>query len=151
MALSKLDNLYRQMILEHANQPHHHGTLAHLDHELELRNPTCGDVLDLQVALKDGKISDIAFSGSGCTISQASASMMCDEVMGKTPAEVEKMVMAFSDMVTGKKDEKADYDELLGDASVLEGVAQFPARIKCATLAWKAIYQAVNKEGEEHD
>ncbi len=150
MALSRLDNLYRQMILEHADHPHHHGTLEGSDRQLELRNPTCGDVLILQLRMKDGRISDIAFSGEGCTISQASASMMTDEVIGRTPEEVEKMVMAFSDMVTGKEEPEEDYyDDVLGDASVLEGVAQFPARIKCATLAWKAVYQALHEEDEE--
>ena len=151
MALSRLDNLYRQMILEHADHPHHHEVLENSDHQLELRNPTCGDVLILQLKMEDGKVSDIAFSGEGCTISQASASMMTDEVIGKTPNEIEKMVVAFSDMVTGKAETEEDYDEILGDASILEGVAQFPARIKCATLAWKAIYQALveNNKGVE--
>ncbi|KRL39114.1 Fe-S cluster assembly sulfur transfer protein SufU [Liquorilactobacillus uvarum] len=147
MALSKLENLYRQMILEHATHPHHHGSLEKADQDIELRNPTCGDVLTLQVEMKDGKVSDIAFSGSGCTISQASASMMTDEVVGKTPEEIDKMVVAFSEMVTGN--ESDDVDELLGDAAILAGVAQFPARIKCATLAWKAIYRAVKTDDKK--
>ncbi|KRM97557.1 hypothetical protein FC19_GL001600 [Liquorilactobacillus aquaticus DSM 21051] len=147
MALSKLENLYRQMILEHATHPHHHGSLKKADQDIELRNPTCGDVLTLQVELKDGKVADIAFSGSGCTISQASASMMTDEVVGKTPEQIGKMVVAFSEMVTGN--ESDDVDELLGDAAILAGVAQFPARIKCATLAWKAIYQAVKADDKK--
>ena len=151
MALSRLDNLYRQMILEHADHPHHHGVLENSDHQLELRNPTCGDVLILQLKMEYGKVSDIAFSGEGCTISQASASMMTDEVTGKTPNEIEKMVVAFSDMVTGKAETEEDYDEILGDASILEGVAQFPARIKCATLAWKAIYQALGENNKGVD
>lgn len=150
MSLSSLDNLYRQMILEHANQPHHHGKLPTADKQIELRNPTCGDVLELAVKLDDsGKIADVAFSGTGCTISQASASMMTDEVIGKTPAQVAEMVEAFSEMITAKTDK--DYEKLLGDAVVLEGVAQFPARIKCATLAWKAIYQALQEGRHEHE
>lgn len=150
MSLSSLDNLYRQMILEHATNPHHHGHLAESDRQLELRNPTCGDVLELEVKLKDdGKIEDIAFSGSGCTISQASASMMTDEVIDKTPEQVKEMVTAFSEMVTKETDQ--DLEDLLGDAVILEGVADFPARIKCATLAWKAIYQAVEKEGKDNE
>lgn len=147
MGLSKLDNLYRQMILDHATHPHHHGTLVSPDHQLELANPTCGDVLTVQLEIADGKIKDAAFFGTGCTISQASASMMTDEIIGKTPAEVEKMVMTFSEMVTGKKVD----DEILGDAAILEGVAQFPARIKCATLAWKAVYQALSQKGKEDE
>ncbi|KRL00120.1 Fe-S cluster assembly sulfur transfer protein SufU [Liquorilactobacillus capillatus] len=144
MALSKLENLYRQMILEHAAHPHHHGSLKKTSQKIELRNPTCGDVLTLEVELKDGKVADIAFAGSGCTISQASASMMTDEVIGKTPAQIAKMVVAFSEMVTGKETDETE--ELLGDATILAGVAQFPARIKCATLAWKAVYQAVKAD-----
>ncbi|KRN34413.1 SUF system NifU family Fe-S cluster assembly protein [Liquorilactobacillus mali] len=147
MGLSRLDNLYRQMILEHASHPHHHGTLKNADHQLELRNPTCGDVLVVQVAMKADKVSDVAFSGSGCTISQASASMMTDEVIGKTAAQVEQMVVTFSKMVTG--DSVDNVDDILGDAAILEGVAQFPARIKCATLAWKAIYQAIENDNKE--
>lgn len=150
MSLSSLDNLYRQMILEHADRPHHHGNLPVADKQIELRNPTCGDVLELEVKLDDeGKIADIAFNGTGCTISQASASMMTDEVIGKTPAQVGEMVEAFSEMIT--KNEDKDYEDLLGDAVVLEGVAQFPARIKCATLAWKAIYQALEKEDKARE
>lgn len=147
MALSKLENLYRQMILDHAMHPHHYGFLKAASHELELRNPTCGDVLNVQVILKNNKVAQVAFSGSGCTISQASASMMTDEVLGKTPQQIQKMVTTFSKMVTGNPPQ--NYEEILGDASVLEGVAKFPARIKCATLAWKAIYQALANDQQE--
>ena len=101
MGLSKLNNLYRQIILEHSQHPHHHGHLPRADKSLELRNPTCGDVLTVELALKDGKVSEVAFSGTGCTISQASASLMTDEVIGKTPKEIEKQVLLFSKMVTG--------------------------------------------------
>ena len=105
MSLSSLDNLYRQMILEHADRPHHHGNLPAADKQIELRNPTCGDVLELEVKLDDeGKIADIAFSGTGCTISQASASMMTDEVIGKMTAQVGEMVDAFSEMITKNED-----------------------------------------------
>lgn len=141
MALSKLDNLYRQVILDHSATPHHHGHLSDATNEIELRNPTCGDVLQLEVAVKDGKIADIAFSGSGCTISQASASMMTDAVLNKTPAQAEDMVQVFSKMVIG---DDPDLDtSSLEDAAVLAGVAKFPARIKCSTLAWKALNKAL--------
>ena len=84
---SKLDNLYRQVILDHSSHPHHHGTLDASSQTIELNNPTCGDVIELDVAIEDGVIKDIAFQGSGCSISTASASMMTDEVLGKTIAE----------------------------------------------------------------
>lgn len=148
MALSKLSNLYRQVIMDHAKHPHNNQPLPQADHEIELRNPTCGDVLTVQLKIQDDKIIDAAYTGTGCTISQASASMMTDQIKGKTTAEVEKMVLGFSDMVLGK--EVPDMEKLLGEAVILQSVAQFPARIKCATLAWKAAYQAI-EESENDD
>lgn len=142
MALSKMDNLYRQVILDHSAHPHHHGKLDDSTNEIELKNPTCGDVLQLDVKVDDNKITDIAFSGYGCTISQASASMMTDAVMDKTVDQAEDMVEAFSDMILGEKSNT----DILEDSAVLKGVSQFPARIKCANLAWKALHKALNKE-----
>lgn len=145
MALSKLDNLYRQVILDHSSHPHHHGTLAESSKKIEMNNPTCGDVIELQVAIQDNVIKDIAFSGSGCSISTASASMMTDAVIGKTLAEAEKLAEDFSQLVQGND---VPEEEKLGDAAMLSGVAKFPARIKCATLAWKALEQAVENDGQ---
>ncbi|KAF1299344.1 SUF system NifU family Fe-S cluster assembly protein [Enterococcus sp. JM4C] len=143
MALSKLDNLYRQVILDHSSHPHHHGTLAESTQTIEMNNPTCGDVIQLELSLEDDVIKAIAFDGSGCSISTASASMMTDAVMGKTVAEAEDLIHNFSELVQGK--EVKDEDSL-GDAAMLSGVAKFPARIKCATLAWKALEQAITDE-----
>ncbi|MBP2097976.1 Fe-S cluster assembly sulfur transfer protein SufU [Enterococcus rivorum] len=145
MALSRLDNLYRQVILDHSSHPHHHGTLEDSSKKIEMNNPTCGDVIELQVDIQDGIIKDIAFSGSGCSISTASASMMTDAVIGKSLAEAEALAEDFSQLVQGN--EVSD-EEKLGDAAMLSGVAKFPARIKCATLAWKALEQAVENDGE---
>lgn len=145
MALSKLENLYRQVILDHSSHPHHHGTLDDSSKKIEMNNPTCGDVIELQVDIQDDIIKDIAFSGSGCSISTASASMMTDAVIGKTVAEAEELAEAFSQLVQGN--EVAD-DEKLGDASMLKNVSKFPARIKCATLAWKALEKAVENDGQ---
>lgn len=142
MALSKLDNLYRQVILDHAAHPHHHGEITNYEHTVELRNPTCGDVLQVAVKLEDSKIQDIRFSGSGCTISQASASMMTDVVLDKTIDEAKALIADFSKMMTSTKEPESQ----LGDAAILVGVKQFPARIKCATLAWKALEKALQKE-----
>ncbi len=148
MALSKLDTLYRQVIVDHSSKPHHFGTLEKSDssHEIELHNPTCGDVITLQLDVKDDKINDIAFSGSGCSISTASASMMTDAVLGKSVKEAKEMVMTFSEMVQGNEDIDT---ASLGDAALLSGVAKFPARIKCSTLAWKALYQALDENKNE--
>ncbi|KRL14252.1 MAG: Fe-S cluster assembly sulfur transfer protein SufU [Schleiferilactobacillus perolens] len=140
----QLRMLYRQVILDHSQHPHHHGTLSDGSHEQQLENPTCGDVITVQVRLgEDGThIQDIAFNGSGCTISQASASMMTDVVQGKTIDQARDAVYLFSQMITGDKTTK-EMDQVLGDAALLAGVRAFPARIKCATLAWKALDQAL--------
>lgn len=145
MALSKLENLYRQVILDHSSHPHHHGTLEDSNKKIEMNNPTCGDVIELQVDIQDNVIKNIAFTGSGCSISTASASMMTDAVIGKTVAEAEELAEVFSQMVQGNDVPEMDK---LGDASILKNVSKFPARIKCATLAWKALEQAVENEGE---
>ncbi|WP_125704565.1 Fe-S cluster assembly sulfur transfer protein SufU [Lacticaseibacillus daqingensis] len=147
MALTKLDQLYRQVILDEANHPRHHGTLAAPTHTITVRNPSCGDVLTLQLRVADGVVQDAAFAGSGCTISQASGSLMTDQIIGQTPAVVQQMVQTFSQLVI---DGTAPDADLLGDAAILSGVHQFPARIKCATLAWKAASQALT-EGEHND
>ncbi|MBT2732207.1 Fe-S cluster assembly sulfur transfer protein SufU [Carnobacterium sp. ISL-102] len=142
MALTKLNQLYRQVILDHSSHPHHHGGLEHATDRSDLTNPTCGDVLQLQLVIEDQIIKDIRFDGSGCTISQASASMMTDVVIGKTVAESLLLADQFSLLVQGKEVTKL---EELGDAALLSGVAQFPARIKCATLSWKALEKALVK------
>ncbi|MGM9903321.1 NifU family SUF system FeS assembly protein [Enterococcus sp. 10A9_DIV0425] len=144
MGLSKLDNLYRQVILDHSAYPHHHGTLSAATSKIEMNNPTCGDVIELQVDIKDGRINNIAFDGSGCSISTASASMMTDAVIGKTIEEAMHLTVDFLQLVQGK--ETRDPDQL-GDAAILSGVAKFPARIKCATLAWKALGKAMEEDG----
>ena len=139
MALSKLDNLYRQVILDHSSHPHHHGQLQD-GKTVDLNNPTCGDVIKLSLKLDGGTITDIAFDGSGCSISTASASMMTDTVIGKKSEEALELADIFSEMVQGKTD---DRQEKLGDGALLSGVAKFPQRIKCATLAWNVLKKAL--------
>lgn len=146
MALSKLDNLYRQVILDHSSHPHHHGTLDTSTQTIHLNNPTCGDVIELQLVIQDDIIQKIAFNGSGCSISTASASMMTDAVLGKTINEAEQLVADFSQLVQGNDVAR---EEELGDAAMLSGVAKFPARIKCATLAWKALETAIENDGQD--
>ena len=143
MALSKLDNLYRQVILDHSSHPHNHGILDESTNQIEMNNPTCGDVIQLQLQVEDGKVKDVKFSGNGCSISTASASMMTDAIKGKSVDDALEMVQEFSEMVRG---EEIDNEEELGDAAILSGVSKFPARIKCATLAWKALHRALTEE-----
>lgn len=150
MALSKLDNLYRQVILEHGQHPRHYGELNNKTNEIEMFNPTCGDEITLQVKIVDQKIQDIKFQGQGCTISKASASMMAEELVGKDIKTCQVAAQAFSKLVMGEEITDSE-DELLGDAVVLAGVQQFPARIKCATLAWKGLAQVLAKVGEKNE
>ncbi|CAM3062231.1 SUF system NifU family Fe-S cluster assembly protein [Lactococcus hircilactis] len=142
MALTKLDNLYRAVILDHSAHPRHAGELE-VGCVIDLNNPTCGDVIRLTVAFDGEKISDIAFSGHGCTISTASASMMSELVLGKTKAQALELAHVFSEMVTGKSDPA---QENLGDAQFLAGVSKFPARVKCSTLPWNALKKALDQE-----
>ena len=145
MGLSRLDMLYRQVILDHSNHPHHFGLSDDMTHQLELNNPTCGDVITLQLKIEDGMVQDARFAGSGCSISMASASMMTEAVIGKTEQEALLLAQDFSSLVQGK--EVAD-KEKLGDAALLQGVSKFPARIKCATLAWKALERGILEQEE---
>lgn len=146
MALSRLDNLYRQVILDHTAHPKNKGVLDVATSQIELNNPTCGDVIQLQLQIEDQVIKDVRFDGHGCSISMASASMMTDAIKGKTEKEAIETIAAFLELVQGedvKENKKA-----LGDAQMLAGVAKFPARIKCATLAWKALERGIIEENE---
>jgi nitrogen fixation NifU-like protein len=150
LGLSKLNGLYREVILDHANHPHNKGKLASSTNAMTLHNPTCGDTINLQVEVDDNKIKNIAYTGEGCTISQASASMMTEAVKGKTTEEALEMAKTFSDMAIGKKHSAEDLDKL-GDAQILTSIMEFPARIKCATLSWWALQRALLKDDKEED
>ena len=146
MALSRLDNLYRQVILDHTNHPHNKGVLDEATSQIELNNPTCGDVIQLQLVIKDGVIDEIAFDGHGCSISMASASMMTDAVKGKTEKEAIEIIADFLELVQGEN--IGEKKKVLKDAQMLGGVAKFPARIKCATLAWKALERGIIEDNQ---
>ena len=146
MALSKLENLYRHVILDHSSHPHNYGTLENADEQIELNNPTCGDVITLQLAMDGDTITAAKFSGHGCSISTASASMMTDVVIGKTKTEAVALAEEFFLLVQDKIEPNEKH---LGEAIVLNGVAKFPARIKCATLAWKALERAIIQDKKE--
>ena len=140
MALSKLDSLYMAVVADHSKNPHHQGELEGIT-PIQLNNPTCGDVISLSLDLDaEGRVRDVAFINSGCTISTASASMMTDAIMGKSREQVLELAQVFSQMVQGESDPR---QEELGDAAFLSGVAKFPQRIKCATLSWNALKKAL--------
>ncbi|KRM61599.1 NifU family SUF system FeS assembly protein [Paucilactobacillus vaccinostercus DSM 20634] len=146
MGLSSLNHLYREVVLDHSQHPRHHGALPAATDHLELRNPTCGDVIDVQAQIKDGVITDLAFDGSGCTISQASASMMTTVLIGQPVDHARELILNFSNLITGKEIDAKMEDEL-EDAAVIGSVAEFPTRIKCAALAWHALDELLDKKG----
>jgi nitrogen fixation NifU-like protein len=143
---SNLDNLYRRVIMDHYKNPRNRGILEDGSHTINMNNPTCGDRIQLTFKVVDGLVVDARFEGEGCSISMSSASMMTQAIKGKTVEEAIKLSKIFSDIMQGK-----DYDDDidLGDIEALQGVAKFPARIKCATLAWKAMEKGLTEEEQQ--
>jgi len=143
MSFNNLDQLYRTVIMDHYKNPRNKGTLEDGSVTIDMNNPTCGDRIHLTLQVSEGIVDNAKFDGEGCSISMSSASMMTQAVKGKTVDEALKLSTIFSDMMLGK-----EYDDSidLGDIEALSGVAKFPARIKCATLAWKAMEKGVDKE-----
>lgn len=145
--LSDLEELYQEVILDHSRRPRNFGELPDASVKVHGDNPSCGDEIHLAVKFDgNGGLEAIKFTGHGCAISQASASLMTMKLKGKSRAEVEKMLGAFHDLVTT---EKSDGTKNLGDLQVMRGVKKFPQRVKCAMLPWRAVEQALLKsEGE---
>ncbi|WP_147804306.1 Fe-S cluster assembly sulfur transfer protein SufU [Alkalicoccus halolimnae] len=141
---NQLDTLYRQVIMDHYKTPRNFGELEGDALKVDMNNPTCGDRIQLQMRVEDGKIADAKFNGEGCSISLSSASMMTQSVKGLSVEDALRMSSLFSDMMLGKEIDPAGLD--MGDIEALQGVTKFPARIKCATLAWKAMEQGLEEE-----
>jgi nitrogen fixation NifU-like protein len=134
-----LSELYQQVILDHNKRPRNRRKLPTANRVAHGDNPSCGDQCSVYVDLDDGRIKDISFDGSGCAISQASASLMTTQLKGKTTAEAETLFQQFHDIVTtGKAPEE------ISDLGAFAGVHTFPARIKCATLGWHAALNALH-------
>lgn len=138
---AELSALYQEMILDHYRKPRNKGTMENADRSVAMRNPLCGDEVDLQVAFGENEIADLKFTGRGCSISQASASMMTQIVKGKSPEEAEALRKKFRDMIMG--DASLAADPSLGSLRSLSGVSRFPARVRCALLAWNALEEAI--------
>lgn len=141
--MSNLNELYQEVILDHNRQPRNFRTMESASHHADGHNPLCGDQLSLYLQVKDGTISDVAFQGSGCAISKASASLMTDAVKGHSVGEVREMFERFHRMVTTPPDQPVEH---LGKLSVLAGVREFPVRVKCASLAWHTLMAALERE-----
>ncbi|PLR92607.1 Fe-S cluster assembly sulfur transfer protein SufU [Bacillus sp. T33-2] len=143
MSFNNLDTLYRQVIMDHYKNPRNKGVLEDGSLTINMNNPTCGDRIQLTMKVEDGKVADARFEGEGCSISMSSASMMTQAIKGNSIEDALKLSKVFSDMMQGKEYE----DGLdLGDIEALQGVSKFPARIKCATLAWKAMEKGLSTE-----
>ena len=143
----ELEELYQEVILDHSRRPRNFGDLPNAAVRVHGDNPACGDEIHLGVKFgTDGGLQDIKFTGRGCAISQASASLMTAKLKGKSRAEATEMLRAFHDLVT---DETAEASKMLGDLGVMQGVRKFPQRVKCAMLAWRAVEQALQQSAGE--
>lgn len=146
MSTKNLDQLYRSVIMDHYKTPRNKGVLEESSITVDMNNPTCGDVIHLTMQIENGIVHNAKFEGEGCSISMASASMMTQLIKGKTVEEALSLADTISNIMLGN-----EYDKSidLGDIEALSGVSKFPARIKCATLAWKAMEKGVGKDSEE--
>lgn len=140
--MSDLRELYQQIIVEHSKKPRNFGELKGANHTADGFNPLCGDQITVYLLLDGETVKDVAFKGSGCAISKASASLMTSAVKGKTKAEAETLFSRFRDMVTREHGAPVD-EEGLGKLAVFSGVRDFPVRVKCATLAWHTLHAAL--------
>jgi nitrogen fixation protein NifU and related proteins len=138
-----LGSLYKEVILEHYRKPRNKSELEDPDVEIHMQNPVCGDEIKLQLKVSGGVIEDVRFVGQGCSISQASASMMTDRLKGRSLEDADALSARFTQMMRG--DEEAARDKELGDMRALAGVAKFPVRVKCAMLVWDALQEAEKK------
>ena len=145
--MSELNDLYQEVILDHNKNPRNFRDIGDADKSADGRNPLCGDALRVYVKMENDVVSDVAFKGSGCAISKASASMMTQAVKGKNREEAEQLFDEFHKMVTGELDIETD-DNSLGKLRVFAGVLEFPARVKCASLSWHTLNAALHDEAE---
>lgn len=138
----QLDSLYQEVILDHYKRPQHKGLAATYDAQVHHVNPSCGDEITLNVTLDEDKVAAITWDGVGCSISQASVSILSDLLLGKSISEAELILNNFTELMQSKGTMAGD-DAILEDAVAMAGVSKFPARIKCALLGWMAYKDAV--------
>jgi nitrogen fixation NifU-like protein len=147
-----MESMYQQIILDHYKRPQHRGLPETFDAEVHHVNPTCGDEVTLRLRVADGAITDLGWEGEGCSISQASTSVMSDLVVGKPVADALALQQKFLHLMQSRGDadlSETDEDEL-EDAVAFEGVSKYPARVKCALLGWMAMKSAVADAEEKH-
>ena len=140
-----IDDLYQEVILDHGRRPRNFGPMEHPSAKAEGFNPLCGDRLTLELLLEDGVVKDARFVGAGCAISVASASLMTEAVKGKTRQQAESIFERFHELLTTDTKDLPD----LGKLAVFSGVREYPARVKCATLAWHTMRAALHNAEEK--
>jgi nitrogen fixation protein NifU and related proteins len=145
--MSDLRELYQELIIDHSKRPRNFRVLETANRKSEGYNPLCGDKVTVFLELEDERVKNISFQGSGCAISTASASVMTESLKGKTLAEADALFEVFHHLLTGKPPAAGRTPEL-GKLAVFSGVSEFPARVKCATLAWHTLHAALQGAGE---
>ena len=138
----ELDELYKDLILDHCKHPRNFRPLSDVEVLVDEENPTCGDHIRLTAKVEQGKIVDVKFDGKGCAISTASASMMSEKLIGMPVADARQLIGNFIAVIRGEKEMNAD---AFGELAALEGVKQYPMRVKCATMSWHAAQRALDK------
>ncbi len=139
-----LRELYQEVIFDHNRHPRNFHEMADADHQADGHNPLCGDRLTVFVKVKDGRVDDVSFVGEGCAISTASASLMTEAVKGQPIDDIESLFQDVHLLLTEARPEGRDFGKL----EVLSGVREFPARVKCASLAWHTLHNAITQAGE---
>lgn len=142
--MSELRELYQEIILDHYRKPRNCAALEGASHSAEGHNPLCGDRVKVFLEIEDGKVKNVAFEGTGCAISTASASLMTELVKGRSVSEAEELFRGFHEVMT-RSDEGAAFPPDLGSLEALGGVREYPIRIKCATLAWHTLHAALSR------
>lgn len=145
--MSDLRELYQDLIIDHSKRPRNFRVLEQADRKSEGYNPLCGDKVAVFLELEDDRVKNISFQGAGCAISTASASVMTECIKGKTLAEAEALFETFHNLITGKPPATNGTFEL-GKLAVFSGVSEFPARVKCAALAWHTLHAAMQGQGD---
>lgn len=144
METPQLSSLYQQLILEHYKHPRNKGEVEDATAEIHMRNPTCGDEVKLQLRVEDGAVVEVGFTGQGCSISQASVSMMTQKLLGASVDDALELAAKFTRLMHG--DDEVARDRSLGDLRALAGVAKFPVRVKCALLGFDALQEALKSD-----
>lgn len=142
--MDKLDNLYRQVIMDHYKNPRNKGLKGYKS--AHIKNPSCGDDITIEADIEDGILKHVNHDGTGCSICCSSASVMCELLEGKNVEDAKRIIKKYNGMIKG---EEIDDEEELEEALVYQGVCKFPARVKCATISWKALEKLVDGEDDE--